>query len=105
MYKGSLQVPLRWAFLEFTGSRLEVYVTPQPPGKLLGVEGRPVDVTVQLCKGQQCEGPARLTGSKCHVALDRVYLQCGTSHCIVLAPNPYKKKEKAIRSHEGCLQV
>ena len=75
MYKGPLGVALRGALLELPRSGLEVYVTPQPPGKLLGVKCSPIDITVQLSKGLQCERPARLASSKCHVTLDRVYLQ------------------------------
>ena len=46
MYKGPLRVALRRALLELPCGGLEVNVTPQPPGELLGVKCSPIDITV-----------------------------------------------------------
>ena len=75
MYKGPLRIPLRRALLELAGRGLEIDVAPKSPGKLLGVKSSPIHITVKLCKRLQSKGPAGLTSTKSHIALDGVYLQ------------------------------
>ncbi len=74
LYKGALGRLVRLRPLELACGGLEVDVTPQPACKLLGVHCSPIHVTVQLSEGQQGERPARLAGSKGHIALDGVNL-------------------------------
>ena len=74
LYKGALGRLVRLRPLELAGGGLEVDVAPQPACKLLGVHCSPIYVTVQLSEGQQGERPARLAGSKGHIALDGVNL-------------------------------
>lgn len=54
-YKSALRRLFRCSLLELAGGGLEVDVAPKAAGKLLGVHGGTIHITVQLGKGQQGE--------------------------------------------------